>query len=60
VSRLALYALIVCLLATAAAVVSFVRSGWIGVVWLLIAGLASNMCVYYMRRAKDEQKRPVG
>ncbi len=51
--RLALYALIFCLLAVAAAVVSFVNGNWIGVVWVLLAGVASNMCWYYRRRAKQ-------
>ncbi|MGW0707997.1 hypothetical protein ACWD4G_18925 [Streptomyces sp. NPDC002643] len=50
--RLALYALIVCLLAVAAAVVSFARGSWLGVVWVLMAGLSSNMTWYYVRRAK--------
>lgn len=51
--RLALYALVVCLLATAAAVVSFVRGEtWLGVVWVLLAGLSSNTAWYYRRRAK--------
>ncbi|GGW91580.1 hypothetical protein GCM10010297_11760 [Streptomyces malachitofuscus] len=51
--RLALYALAVCLLAVAAAVVSFVRgSVFIGVVWVLLAGLSSNMTWYYVRRGR--------
>ncbi|MFJ3668240.1 hypothetical protein ACIPSE_17550 [Streptomyces sp. NPDC090106] len=51
--RLAVYALIVCLLAVAAAVVSFVQGSWlVGVVWVLIVGLSSNMCWYYVKRAK--------
>ncbi|WP_405678420.1 hypothetical protein OG292_29795 [Streptomyces sp. NBC_01511] len=51
--RLALYALVVCLLSTAAAVVSFVRGeSWLGVVWVLLAGLSSNMAWYYLRKAK--------
>ncbi|MGW6268586.1 hypothetical protein [Streptomyces sp. NPDC055060] len=50
--RLALYALTVCALAVAAAVVSFVQGYWIGVVWVLLAGLSSNMAWYYLRRAK--------
>jgi hypothetical protein len=50
--RLALYALVVCLLAVAAAVVSFTRGSWLGVVWVLLAGLSSNMCWYYVKRAK--------
>ncbi|MGW6060080.1 hypothetical protein [Streptomyces sp. NPDC055189] len=53
--RLALYALTVCVLAVAAAVVSFVQGNWIGVVWVLLAGLSSNMAWYYLRRAKAER-----
>ena len=54
--RLAVYALIVCLLAVAAAVVSFARGSWLGVVWVLMAGLSSNMTWYYLRRAKLERQ----
>ncbi|GAB2930358.1 hypothetical protein GCM10027075_33470 [Streptomyces heilongjiangensis] len=54
--RLAVYALAVCLLATTAAVVSFVRGSWLGVVWVLMAGLSSNMAWYYVRRAKAERQ----
>ncbi|CAM5701458.1 hypothetical protein H114_02559 [Streptomyces gancidicus BKS 13-15] len=51
--RLAVYALVVCLLAVAAAVVSFVEgSVLIGVVWILLAGLSSNMTWYYVRRGR--------
>lgn len=50
--RLARYSLIVCLLAVAAAVVSFVYGHWVGVVWLLLAGLTSNMWWYYSRKAR--------
>ncbi|MFI6081025.1 hypothetical protein ACIBBB_08600 [Streptomyces sp. NPDC051217] len=50
--RLALYALVVCLLAIAAAVVSFMRGNWLGVVWVLLAGLSSNMAWYYLRKAR--------
>jgi hypothetical protein len=49
-SRLALFALAVCLLAVAAAVVSFVNGSWLGVLWVLMAGLSSNMAWYYVRR----------
>ncbi|MER8198715.1 hypothetical protein ABTY00_32785 [Streptomyces microflavus] len=41
--RLALYALVVCVLAVAAAVVSFVQGSLLGIIWVLIAGLSSNM-----------------
>jgi CHASE2 domain-containing sensor protein len=53
--RLALYALTVCALAVVAAVVSFVQGYWLGVVWVLLAGLTSNMAWYYLRRAKAER-----
>lgn len=54
--RLALYALVLCALAVAAAVVSFVQGSWLGVFWILIAGLTSNMCWYYVRKAKAERE----
>ncbi|GAA3850739.1 hypothetical protein GCM10023084_01180 [Streptomyces lacrimifluminis] len=57
--RLALYALIVCVLAVAAAVVSFVQGNLLGIVWVLLAGLASNMCWYYARRARSAERRSV-
>ncbi|MBG0855848.1 hypothetical protein I2W78_29400 [Streptomyces spinoverrucosus] len=50
--RLALYALVVCVLAVAAAVMSFVRGSWLGIVWVLLAGLSSNMAWYYLKRGK--------
>ncbi|MFJ4694789.1 hypothetical protein [Streptomyces sp. NPDC088766] len=50
--RLAVYSLIVCLLAVAAAVVSFVQGSFLGVVWVLLAGLSSNMTWYYVKREK--------
>ncbi|MET9619484.1 hypothetical protein ABZZ37_01775 [Streptomyces sp. NPDC006464] len=53
--RLALYALVVCALAVAAAVVSFVQGSFLGVIWVLLAGLSSNMAWYYVRRAKAER-----
>lgn len=52
--RLALYALAVCALSVAAAVVSFVAGSWLGIVWVLLAGLSSNMAWYYIRRAKAQ------
>ncbi|MFE9168228.1 hypothetical protein [Streptomyces kebangsaanensis] len=57
--RLALYALIVCVLSTAAAVVSFVEGSWLGIVWVLLAGLSSNMTWYYARRGRMRQDRSV-
>ncbi|MCT9144773.1 hypothetical protein [Streptomyces violarus] len=53
--RLAVYALIVCVLAVAAAVVSFVEGSWLGIVWVLLAGLSSNMAWYYLKRAKAQK-----
>lgn len=51
--RLALYALVFCLLSVAAAVVSFVQgSVWLGVVWVLLVGVSSNMAWYYLRRSR--------
>ncbi|NEA51523.1 hypothetical protein [Streptomyces sp. SID10815] len=54
--RLARYTLIVCLLAVAAAVVSFARGSWLGVVWVLLAGLSSNMTWYYVRRGRGARQ----
>ena len=50
--RLALYSLVVCILAVAAAVVSFAQGSWLGIVWVLLAGLASNMTWYYLRKGR--------
>ncbi|MFB8047037.1 hypothetical protein ACFC8F_37750 [Streptomyces hydrogenans] len=58
--RLALYALVVCALAVAAAVISFVNGSFIGVVWVLLAGLSSNMAWYYVRRARAERAGTAG
>ncbi|MET7362953.1 hypothetical protein ABZS76_31615 [Streptomyces sp. NPDC005562] len=53
--RLAVYALVVCALAVAAAVISFAQGSWLGVVWVLLAGLSSNMAWFYLRRAKAQR-----
>lgn len=51
--RLALYAATVCALATAAATVSYLRGGAVvGTVWVLLAGVSSNMAWYHLRRAR--------
>ncbi|MFC4035227.1 hypothetical protein ACFO3J_27705 [Streptomyces polygonati] len=52
--RLAVFALVICLLAVAAAVVSFVNGSLLGIVWILFAGLTSNMWWYYRRKAKAD------
>lgn len=57
--RLALFALAVCVLAVVAAVVSFVQGSWLGIVWILMAGISSNMAWFYLRRAKLERAAAV-
>ncbi|WP_326692983.1 MULTISPECIES: hypothetical protein [unclassified Streptomyces] len=52
---LTLYATVICLLAVVAAVVSFAYGSWLGVVWILLAGLTSNMAWYYHRRRTARQ-----
>ncbi|MEV2246982.1 hypothetical protein [Streptomyces sp. NPDC049970] len=54
--RLALYAGIVCVLAVVAAVVSFAEGSLLGIVWVLLAGLSSNMAWFYLRRHKAETR----
>ncbi|MFC9538150.1 hypothetical protein ACFT38_48145, partial [Streptomyces sp. NPDC056975] len=39
-----------------AAVVAFVQGSLLGIVWVLLAGLTSNMTWYYVRRAKAEKQ----
>ncbi|MFD8282121.1 hypothetical protein ACFV47_23390 [Streptomyces solisilvae] len=53
--HLALYTLAVCVLAIAAAVVSFARGSWLGIIWILIAGISSNMAWYYLRKARADR-----
>ncbi|MFE1319423.1 hypothetical protein [Kitasatospora phosalacinea] len=48
--RNALYAAIVLVLAVAAAVVSFTKGNWYGVIWVLMACVASNITWYYLRK----------
>jgi uncharacterized membrane protein len=50
--RLAWFAVVVCALALAAAGVSFAMGSFIGVVWILLAGLSSNMAWYYLRKTR--------
>ncbi|MBR7676132.1 hypothetical protein [Streptomyces daliensis] len=55
----ALCAVVVCVLAVAAAVVSFTKGSLVlGIVWVLLTGLTSNMAWYYARRAR--QAAPAG
>ncbi|WP_030545136.1 hypothetical protein [Streptomyces albus] len=53
--RLALFSLAVCLLATAAAVVSFVEGNWLGILWVMMAGVSSNMAWFHFRKAKAQR-----
>ncbi|MBW8703882.1 hypothetical protein MBT84_30240 [Streptomyces sp. MBT84] len=57
--RLALYTIAVCVLSIAAAVVAFAKGSWLGIVWVLLAGLSSNMAWYYLRRGKGAGSRSV-
>ncbi|WP_030680126.1 hypothetical protein [Streptomyces rimosus] len=58
--RLAVFALVVCALAVAAAVVSFIQGSWLGIVWILMAGISSNMAWFYVRKAKMERAAGAG
>lgn len=58
--RLAHFALIMCLLAVAAAVVSFANGSWLGIVWVLLAGITSNMWWYYRRKARFDAQAAAG
>lgn len=53
--RLAVFALVVCACAVVAAVVAFVEGSFLGIVWVLLAGLTSNMAWYYLRKAKADK-----
>ncbi|MFE6662379.1 hypothetical protein ACFVFH_02260 [Streptomyces sp. NPDC057697] len=55
--RLALYAIAVCVLAVVAAVISFVQGSLLGIVWVLLAGLSSNMAWFYLRRQRAQTAR---
>ncbi|AEW93726.1 MULTISPECIES: hypothetical protein [Streptomycetaceae] len=59
-SRLAIFAALVCVLAVAAAVVSFVRGSFLGVVWILLAGVSSNMAWYYLRKGRADRAATTG
>ncbi|MDK1474054.1 hypothetical protein QNO07_11610 [Streptomyces sp. 549] len=54
--RIALYALIVCVLSLVAAVLSFSRGSWLGVVWILMMGVASNIAYFYWARARMQRR----
>ncbi|MFD0276046.1 hypothetical protein ACFVHB_19350 [Kitasatospora sp. NPDC127111] len=50
--RTSLFASIVVVLALVAAVLSVVQGWWIGLIWLPLAGIASNVLWLNVRRAK--------
>jgi hypothetical protein len=50
--RFALLAFVLAALATAAAVVSVLAGFWIGLAWILLAGLASNVGWVQWRRGR--------
>ncbi|MFJ9419235.1 MULTISPECIES: hypothetical protein [unclassified Streptomyces] len=58
--RLALMAIALCVLAVTAAVFSFVNGSFVGIVWVLMAGISSNMAWFYVRRAKLERQAAAG
>ncbi|MBV9022583.1 MAG: hypothetical protein JO362_01975 [Streptomycetaceae bacterium] len=58
--RIALFATVVCVLALVAAGVSFAKGSFLGVVWILLAGLSSNMAWLYVRKAKAERAAAAG
>ncbi|WP_069811713.1 hypothetical protein [Streptomyces sp. TP-A0874] len=53
--RLAAFSIALCALAVVAAAVSFARGNLLGILWLMVAGLSSNMAWYYLRRTKAER-----
>ncbi|WP_344322630.1 hypothetical protein [Streptomyces macrosporus] len=54
--RLSVFALVVCGLAVVAAVVAFAKEAWLmGVVWVLMAGVSSNIAWYHVRRGRLER-----
>ncbi|MEE1787759.1 hypothetical protein PUR71_33350 [Streptomyces sp. SP17BM10] len=50
--RTSVFALIVVVLALAAAVVSLIQGFWLGLIWIPLAGVASNVLWMNRRRAK--------
>lgn len=54
--RLALFALVVCVLALAAAVLSFAHGSIVlGVVWLMMTGVSSNIAWFHIRKARAQR-----
>lgn len=55
--RIAVYSLLVCVLALVAAVVSFAQGSWLGIVWVLMFGVSSNMTWFYYRKGQIDKQR---
>ncbi|AUY52007.1 MULTISPECIES: hypothetical protein [Streptomycetaceae] len=55
--RTSLFASIVVVLALAAAVVSVVQGWWVGLIWIPMAGIASNVLWMDLRREKLAKAR---
>jgi hypothetical protein len=58
--RLAVYAFFVFALPAASAAVSFVQGRMIGIVWVLLAGLSSNMAWFSLRGARSAGRSAPG
>jgi uncharacterized membrane protein YccC len=56
VPRLAVFSLALCLLALAAAVVSFVEGSLLGILWLVVGGVTSNMYWYYRKSPQNRNR----
>ncbi|WP_407564477.1 hypothetical protein [Streptomyces sp. 184] len=59
-NRLAVFTAVVCVLSVGAAVVSFAKGYWIGAIWVLLAGLSSNMTWFYVRRSRAARREEQG
>ncbi len=57
---IALAATLLCLLAVAAAVVAFLNGSWLGIAWVLLAGVTSNMAWYHWRRLRAASRPDAG
>ncbi|MBB1244222.1 hypothetical protein GL263_11725 [Streptomyces durbertensis] len=54
--RIAVYALLTCVLALVAAVLSFANGSWLGIVWVLMLGVSSNIAWFYWRKAQMDRQ----
>jgi hypothetical protein len=56
--RLAVLSTAFCALAVIAAVVAFAGGSRLGILWVLLAGVTSNMAWFYARRVRQNRPRP--